>query len=217
MLADFVRVTQNSDAVGARFGSLARGPPAVRRGRSAGRLGVGTSWCGDMSEQRLGEIARSHALLAQPADAMALPMKAKPKWDAVLCCGVALLGFGACGSDFRAMTYGPNVRYVEREAVQGAMQQLAAGVFALDRILREDAAAEPEKQSAALAQLDMMDRAARALSGAGPIVSHPLLDTHLDRFLDDIREAKRAVSGTPPDYFQASHLTGACLYCHTGR
>ena len=127
-----------------------------------------------------------------------------------------LAGIAGCTDVARWMrqyTYPPDFRYVERDQLRSAMWQLAYHSRELNRVMGVTDNQPPDR-AAVIAQLQAMEQAASRLDTTGSRTNHPLIDMNLAKFRRDLRFAREAVERDPPNYLLASHLSGACVYCH---
>lgn len=135
--------------------------------------------------------------------------------------GVALAGaliIAACAepaAKLRQHTYPPDFQYITAEQLQMTMWQIAALTERLDQIVSEPASI-PAHRIEILTLLEQLERTADEMRTEGVPSSHPLINANFDRFLDDIRQARRDVAREPPSYFRVSGLPSACRYCHGG-
>ena len=114
----------------------------------------------------------------------------------------------------RAHTYPPNFNYIPAEKLESTMWQLAGRVERLDRRLR-GAEAGDEALSGDVAQLLLeMEQVAAALGPGGFPSNHPMISRNVEKFRDELALARRAVELTPPSYFLAGSVSGACMHCH---
>lgn len=133
----------------------------------------------------------------------------------------ALLCFAIAGcADFarwvRQYTYPPDFRYIERDQLRAAMWQLAYHSRELNRVLVITETRQPDR-AAIVTHLSGMEQAAARLDTTGWPSNHPLVDMNLPNFRRDIEFARKAVEREPPNYLLASHVGGACVYCHGPR
>ena len=116
----------------------------------------------------------------------------------------------------RRRTYPPDFRYLTREKVGSAMEELAYHTRELNRLMRG-----PETplqgRNEIIANLQAMERAAGQLDQSGWPTNHPLIDMNLANFLRDIRYARESVERDPANFLLAGTVAGACVYCHGGR
>lgn len=121
----------------------------------------------------------------------------------------------ACSS-LREHTYPPRFNYIPKERLQSTMWRLAAQLSELDRRMRAPDAASRPSQDEVVRLLAEMERDARELGPGGWPSNHPRVSRGVEAFRDDLQAARRAASRTPPDYFLAGRVAGACLHCHEG-
>jgi hypothetical protein len=112
-------------------------------------------------------------------------------------------------------TVPPNLYYIPADRIQSSMWMLAAEVYRLDELLR----AAPDGTNVGLQRevqgsLRRMAAAVEQIDHPGRTTQHPALNRNLGRFADRIAKAQRGVDRTPPNYFQASALSGSCYLCH---
>lgn len=115
----------------------------------------------------------------------------------------------------RKLTIPPNFQYIPHERVQSSMWMLASEVHRLDELLR----ASPDSANVLLqgeiqSSLRRMAAAVEQIDHPGQTTQHPALNRNLDRFAERIANAQRGADRTPPNYFQASALSGSCFVCH---
>lgn len=116
----------------------------------------------------------------------------------------------------RQYTYPPEFRYITREELSGAMQQLAFHMHQLHYLMRVTETMG-QNRGEIVAHLLGMDQAAARLDNSGWPTNHPMIDMNLATFRRDVMFAREAIEREPPNYLVASSLTGACVYCHGGR
>jgi hypothetical protein len=129
------------------------------------------------------------------------------------------LGSGvACHSarePIREMTYPPDFSYLPEDRLRSSMWILAGEIHHLDELLRS----APDESNADLQQevqrtLQRLAVAVEQIDRPGRSTQHPALNQHLGRFAHRIELAQRSADRTPPNYFQASALSGSCFLCH---
>jgi hypothetical protein len=133
--------------------------------------------------------------------------------------GVLVLAFAtACSTakTVRTATYAPSFSYIEKEKLSSAMWRMADDVAALDALVR-GAPADQVPQQEVVRLLEDIHGAASGLQAPDGESNHPMLDKNLGDFLREVESAKAAASATPPSYFLAGSVTGACVHCHAGR
>ena len=139
---------------------------------------------------------------------------------------VGLLGFGlasvpGCTETSRSiqqMTYPPDFAYIPPERLKSSMWILAAEVKQLDEVLNRTPPPAPDDlatQQAVRRSLQRMSVAIEQIDHPGRTSQHPKLNIHLRRFAEKLEQAQRGAERTPPNYFQASALSGSCFLCHS--
>jgi hypothetical protein len=128
-----------------------------------------------------------------------------------------VLGLAACnhsGEQLRAHTYPPSFEYIDESKLHSTMWVLAREVTQLEKTLR-DPAADPAAQQRAVSEiLARVDAAVGGIVTPGRVTQHPLLNQNLPGLRNQVSRARAGVARTPPNYFFASELAGACSACH---
>jgi hypothetical protein len=133
--------------------------------------------------------------------------------------GACAMVASACpqaGSRLRDITYGSgpgSLRYLTQHEIRSTMQQLAQEVYTLDDMMIAAADGETIDSAAVLETLRNMRRLTSSLS-KGEATNHPHLDAYLPALQDDIDRAIGGASASPPSYYFAGTVSGACEYCH---
>jgi len=135
--------------------------------------------------------------------------------------GLGMLTGAACAPTSRSiqeMTYPPDFAYIPPERLKSSMWILAAEVKKLDEILNRTPPPAPDDlatQQAVRRALQRMSAAIEQIDHPGRASQHPKLNIHLHRFAEKLEQAQRGADRTPPNYFQASALSGSCFLCHS--
>jgi hypothetical protein len=116
----------------------------------------------------------------------------------------------------RQYTYPPEFHYLERDEIRTAMYRLKLHSRELNQLLRSSDDNQANR-SEIIAHLKAMDEAAEKLDKSGAPGNHPLIDTNLPRLRRDLKFAQEAIEREPPNFLPAGSVTGACVYCHSGR
>jgi len=131
---------------------------------------------------------------------------------------VAMMIVGSCmqvPESIQKHTVPPNFYYIPQDRIESSMWMLAAEIHRLDELLR----ISPDSTNVGLQReiqgsLRRMAAAVEQIDHPGRTTQHPALNRNLSRFADRIAKAQRGVDRTPPNYFQASALSGSCYLCH---
>jgi hypothetical protein len=117
----------------------------------------------------------------------------------------------------RMAQYPPDFHYITKQEIHTIMGRLAVEVVALDGILSRQSGPDPEDRDAVLEILSRM----RVLTGQlkmGSKSNHPLIDRDATQLRRDIEHALDQIRMTsPPNYYRAGRVAGACTYCHVPR
>jgi len=144
--------------------------------------------------------------------------KAFAKAISVAALSVAMMIVGSCmqvPESIQKHTVPPNFYYIPQDRIESSMWMLAAEIHRLDELLR----ISPDSTNVGLQReiqgsLRRMAAAVEQIDHPGRTTQHPALNRNLSRFADRIAKAQRGVDRTPPNYFQASALSGSCYLCH---
>ena len=114
--------------------------------------------------------------------------------------------------------YPADFHYITKQEIRTTMAQLAVEVVALDNLLAGGGVAPAGEREEVLDILVRMRVLAGQLRRGGAKSSHPMLDDNAHRLRDDISRAiAEARMSSPPTYYEAGRVVGACTYCHVPR
>jgi hypothetical protein len=134
---------------------------------------------------------------------------------------VAALALGsttACTTEsVRRATYPAQFHYLTRPSIQSAMWKLADRVVIVEARLRVAPPLDDAGRAEIVRLLVEMEAAGGELASGGLQSNHPEIDANLDRFRAELKQARVAAEQTPPNYFLAGSITGACMLCHGDR
>ena len=116
----------------------------------------------------------------------------------------------------REATYGPSFHYITREEIVDTMTALAYWIDELNELMWDDEEVDARDQERIVEILTEMDRLAQNLK-LRQRSNHPRIDRSAPWLQGDIRRALRAARATPPNYYYAGLVPGACEYCHPPR
>jgi hypothetical protein len=129
-----------------------------------------------------------------------------------------VLGLAACSGkpleQVRRAAYPPSFEYIEREEVRQEMRAIVRSVRRLDVALRSSTLEGEALRAEVVAELALMEQAISRLEPAGTRSNHPLIDANLGAFQTDVRAARETAERSPPSYYLAGAVAGACAYCH---
>jgi len=110
-------------------------------------------------------------------------------------------------------TYPPDFRYIDTGQVRSHMDKLARNVQSLNRIFAQG---EPtsEQRAAVVEILKEMQATVAEIDPGGRETNHPLIDRNVTAFRMNLALARAAVERTPPNYYLAGSIVGACSACH---
>jgi len=135
-----------------------------------------------------------------------------------------VFGLSCTSGSFRSpaalheLTYPPDFSYLPAKELRSTMWVLAAEIRRLDELLREppaaSTAADLRVQIAIQETLRRLALAIEDIDDPGRQSQHPDLNRNLHRFKARVEKAQRGAERTPPNYYQASALSGSCFLCH---
>jgi len=110
--------------------------------------------------------------------------------------------------------YPPGFDTAGGQPLNSRMQQLGVALQQLDLTLASQADQPANLQQQVITSLQDIERIAGFLQASDISTAHPFLRDDMDEFLVDVREARQAVSASPPRYYMAGRITGECINCH---
>jgi outer membrane murein-binding lipoprotein Lpp len=137
---------------------------------------------------------------------------------AVVSGSLLLLGCSnGVGESVRRHTYPPDFNYLSQDQIESTMGQLAHLVTRLNAVMAAETEIDASTQAEIVTLLGELEEKARALGPGGWPSNHPRISAHVDSLRDDLRRARIAAEKSPPNYFWAGSISGACTYCHAPR
>ncbi len=108
--------------------------------------------------------------------------------------------------------------YLNRNEIRTQMHKMAAMIFNLDLLVLDPPAISPdEQQRAVVEQLGEIEKVAMNL-GAGPKrTNHYLIDSGIDRLVEEINRAREAAQAEPSDFTPSLDVIRQCKRCHLMR
>jgi len=125
--------------------------------------------------------------------------------------------FSACDNFaalMRQATYPPDFRYVSGQELRSNMDQLAFQLQQLDGALGAATDNQDAQQVQVLRILGNMERIGTELRAGDSGSNHPFLEDHMGDFVSNVTQARVAASLSPPRYYMAGRVAGACVNCH---
>ena len=127
----------------------------------------------------------------------------------------ALLATGC--SEVRKLTYPGDITYIDRSTITGAMRQMADAVSRLENTIRGASTPTAIDQQTVVNELRTLETLGASLHATRGYSTDPVLDKHMEAFLDDVSLAREQAEMRPPNYFLAGHIAGSCAACHKFR
>jgi len=135
----------------------------------------------------------------------------------VIALALAILAGQGCRTSARTIgkhTYPPDFDYIEPERLKSAMWVLAAEVRSLESLLEVPESDSIARQQAVLGILERIDAAAAQVAPGGDASNHPAMGRGMQRFRARVERARKMAGRTPPSYYYAGEIAGACFICH---
>jgi hypothetical protein len=132
---------------------------------------------------------------------------------------LTLVMLSACSAErMRRHTYPPDFHYISRDEIRGTMGELAVRMAELEDIMtdEDEPAVEPEEQERIIELLAEMRQFSLDLK-RGSRSNHPRIDRYAPELQKDLARALEGARSTPPNYYYAGQVPGACEYCHVPR
>lgn len=110
-------------------------------------------------------------------------------------------------------TVAASVGDTDQARLRSSMWQLAVQIHELDRLISREAdlASQSDEVADLLAQIQ---RTADAIEPEQIASTHPDLRASLGAFRREIGTAREGAEKTPPNFYFAGIVSGACVYCH---
>lgn len=129
-------------------------------------------------------------------------------------CGLVLGCSGASNDAFPQIASPPPFDYADGAELRSGMHQLAFELQQLDMVLGMGDEAGIETRDQIVSSLDDIERIGNDLQRDVIGSSHTFLQLDLQNFLNTVNQARMAAERTPPRYYMAGRVSGACVNCH---
>lgn len=126
------------------------------------------------------------------------------------------VSLGGC-ADIRKLTYPKGFVYLDNAEIESRMRGMGESIERLEKLIISSADSKQADRESVLGELKTLEAIARSLEAGDKGTNHPVIDDHINRFIDDIEQAKLFATETPPSYYYAGKLTGSCTSCHSFR
>jgi len=122
----------------------------------------------------------------------------------------------AC-TQIRQVTYPPDFVYLDQSLIKTAMLRLSLAIRRIDEILIQGEPQSAAKQLEVRQLLQTVDEVTDSLGPGNLTTNHLIIDTHIDDFKREIRNAIRTANSSPPSFYAAGRLSANCVGCHRYR
>jgi len=122
----------------------------------------------------------------------------------------------AC-TQIRQLTYPRDFVYLDQSLVQTAMLRLSLAIRNVDQIMIQGEPLSQANQQRVKDLLSTIDEVTDSLGPGNRVTNHLLIDSRIDEFKREIRNAIRTANSTPPSFFAAGRLSANCIGCHRYR
>lgn len=126
---------------------------------------------------------------------------------------MVMAGCSDIASAVRQVTYPPDFTYVSGAELRSQMDWLAYQMTLLDEALEVDepGTVDQQKVVSTLREIELLSAELRA-GNVG--ASHGFLADDMPHFVNTVSRARMAAALSPPRYYLAGRISGACLNCH---
>ena len=131
-----------------------------------------------------------------------------------ICIGIIFVVALTSCSTIRKATYPSDFTYISTTQVESTMTALAVSMDRIDRVLIDTTLDTDDRRDRILVELDKMETLGLSIAAGTQKTNHLVIDSHIDDFLADIRQARDASSKDPPNYYPLGRLSGSCRGCH---
>lgn len=114
----------------------------------------------------------------------------------------------------RTVTYPPDFVYVDSQELRSRMQRFGYELRQLDLALTNADSENPELQQQVIEILRNIERVGGELQAGDAGSNHPFLQDGMPNLLAEVRRARMGASLSPPRYYAAGRVSGACVNCH---
>ncbi len=118
------------------------------------------------------------------------------------------------GGGFPQIANPPPFDYVDGEELRSGMHQLAFELQHLDMALASENDASPNLQQRVVSSLEGIERIGGILLTRDLSSTHAFLKDDMTRFLSGVSRALFDAERSPPRYYLAGRVSGACVNCH---
>lgn len=134
----------------------------------------------------------------------------------VLATAMVVGSLGGC-ADVRKLTYPKGFVYLDNAEIESRMRGMGESIERLEKLIVSSAGNAKTERDSVLGELKTLEAIARSMEAGDQGTNHPVIDDHINRFIDDIEQAKLFATESPPSYYYAGKLTGSCTSCHSFR
>ena len=117
----------------------------------------------------------------------------------------------------RQVTYPTDFVYLDHSLVRTSMLRLSLAIRRVDEILVQGEPLNEADQQQVKQLLTTIDEVTDSLGPGNLTTNHLLIDTHIDDFKREIRNAIRTANASPPSFYAAGRLSANCVACHRYR
>tara|TARA_B110000444_G_scaffold246018_1_gene267104 strand:- start:2787 stop:3239 length:453 start_codon:yes stop_codon:yes gene_type:complete len=125
-----------------------------------------------------------------------------------------LAGCSTNSASFPGIANPPAFDYADGEQLRSSMHQLAFELQQLDMALLDAYVDRPSFQRQIVSSIQSIERIGSHVRETDLAIRHPFLRGDMDKFLSDMRRAKRDAERSVPRYYMAGRISGGCISCH---
>lgn len=131
---------------------------------------------------------------------------------------VVLLSIVVTGcAQVRKLTYPDDFVYLDHSLIQTSMLRLSLAIRGVDEIMIQGEPLSQVNQRRVRDLLSTIDEITDSLGAGNAVTNHLVIDTHIDEFKREVRNAIRTAESTPPSFYAAGRLSSNCAGCHRYR
>lgn len=130
----------------------------------------------------------------------------------------SIVFLSACSGFFegvRSVTYPPDFNYISRQKLTDTMQQFALYTSLLDNNLNDPVTITEEQRQSSISILRKMESLSLQLGTETLSSNHDIVSFNIDRFRQNIQDARIGLMQDPPNYYRAGTVSAYCLNCHS--
>jgi ABC-type iron transport system FetAB ATPase subunit len=130
----------------------------------------------------------------------------------------SIVHLSACNGFFegvRSVTYPPDFNYISQQKLTDTMQQFALYSTLLENNLKDPSTITEEQRQSSISILRKMEALSLKLGTETLSSNHDIVSFNIDKFRQNIQDARTGLMQDPPNYYRAGAVSAYCLNCHS--